>query len=196
HRWQGAWFDGRELYLLDPAPTMKTLGRVPRGSRHVAYRLSDLLIDGLHDDSVHAPRSLHDWMRSLGEQALGKGLLRRLELTVVTDTEFTTKHGDRRDTVILGLMNIVDGIYQGQLNVEITVGHVRHLADNGTLTMTVPTGSGGLLGAFRTYMTTGAGRNIPKGGLTHLFSGKDFDGSTAGVAFLDVLCSSSWGYGI
>lgn len=121
------------------------------------------------------------------------GATRELRVSIVTDTEFTTLHGGARDAVVAARINFADGVYSSQLGVEIVAPRIVHLTDNGTLTVT---DGSGLLNAFRSYMTTGAGASIPKGGLNHLFSGKDFNGSTAGVAFVGVLCSTGSGYGV
>ncbi|WP_395793122.1 M12 family metallo-peptidase, partial [Aquimonas sp.] len=45
---------------------------------------------------------------------------------------------------------------------------------------------------YRTYMFSGAGSSIPKGGVNHLFSGKNFDGSTLGVAYVGTLCDPEY----
>jgi hypothetical protein len=41
-------------------------------------------------------------------------------------------------------------------------------------------------------MFSGAGSSIPKGGVNHLFSGKNFDGSTLGVAYVGTLCDPEY----
>lgn len=200
-QWQGAWFDGNTLFLIDPAPSAKQLGRVPDHAAHVAYRLEDVVIEGLDHDIAGRPGGYVDWTRELATSLqVAKGGLKELELTVVTDTEFSTLHGSNRDAMVAGRLNVVDGIYRAQLSVQVSLTHLSHLTNNGPMTMTLASGGTSsnpdLLDTFRGYMRTGAGSTIPKGDLNHLFSGKDFDGSTAGVAFLSVLCSTSYGYAI
>jgi hypothetical protein len=201
-RWQGAWFDGQTLFLLDPVESAPSRDRLPPAASHVAYRLEDVVIDGLDHDMAGRPGGYTDWTRELALQfGAGKAGLKELELTVVTDTEFTAVHGaGNRDAVVAGRLNVVDGIYRAQLSVQVTLRTLRHLSNNGPMTMTLASGgtstSPDLLDTFQDYMLTGAGSSIPKGDLNHLFSGKDFDGSTAGVAFVGVLCSSSFGYAI
>nr|WP_282452962.1 M12 family metallo-peptidase [Lysobacter sp. CAU 1642] len=198
--WQGAWFDGKTVHFLDPAAAAKSIGSVPDGAGHVIYRMDDLVIEGLAHDSLPARSSYQSFIKDIGEYLpQAKATLRELNLTVVTDTEFTTLHGSNRDSIVAGRLNVVDGFYRAQLSVQIRLGTLRHLTDNGPLTMTLASGGSGeptLISTFRSYMSGGAGNSIPKGGLNHLFSGKDFDGSTAGVAYVGVLCSSSFGYAI
>lgn len=203
-RWSGAWFDGESLYLLDPAEAARDLGALPKGADHVVYRLDDVHMEGFEHDEATPRRRLDylDWVGHLGTSeptAHAKNGLRELRLTVVTDTEFSAQHGSNRDAVVLSRLNVVDGIYREQLRVQIALHHLRHLSDNGPLTLTLANSSDGsptLLTVFRSYMTTAPGNAIPKGGLNHLFSGKDFDGNIVGVAYRGVLCSSQFGYGI
>jgi hypothetical protein len=210
-RYSGAWFDGEELFLLDPVESVHEQLRQPAtASGYVAYRLRDLLFSGPIDEVVEVPDGAvksaglrMDYGEfgahlrgALASSAGSLAAVRQLRLTVVTDTEFSSLHGANRDAVVASRLNTVDGIYSDQFQTRIVIGELRHLSDNGTLNTTVVSGSDTLLSRFRSYMTSGAGSGIPKGGLNHLFSGKDFDGSTVGVAYVNVLCSSSYGYGI
>lgn len=208
----GAYFDGAELVLLDRAGAVTdSLGKGAPASSDtlVAYRLRDVELPGLIDDVVGVPgyslksrptrlsyaQFAQHLRPALGAEKLG-GPVRQLRVTLVTDTEFSSVHGSNRDAVVASRINVVDGIYSDQFQTLIVIGELRHLSDNGTLNTTVVSGSDSLLSRFRTFMTTGSGSSIPKGGLNHLISGKDFDGSTVGVAYLTVLCSSAFGYGI
>lgn len=210
--YSGAYFDGAELVLLDRAETVAAslMKRAPASADTLlAYRLRDVELPGLIDEVVTVPgyplktaparSSYAQFAQHLragaGTAKLG-GAVRQLRLTIVTDTEFSSVHGSNRDAVVASRINVVDGIYSDQFQTRIVVGELRHLSDNGTLNTTVVSGSDTLLTRLRTYMTSGAGSSIPKSGLNHLFSGKDFDGSTVGVAYLSVLCSTSFGYGI
>lgn len=210
--YSGAYFDGAELVLLDRADTLASslVKRAPTSpDALLAYRLRDVELPGLIDEVVTVPgyplkaapaRSDYaSFTRHLrgasGTEKLGAPV-RQMRLTVITDTEFGSVHGSSRDAVVASRVNVVDGIYSDQFQTRIVVGELRHLSDNGTLNTTVVSGSDTLLTRFRTYMFSGAGSGIPKGGLNHLFSGKDFDGSTVGVAYVATLCSTSFGYGI
>lgn len=208
-RFSGAWFDGDELFLIDPAEEVAELLQGAADSDHVVYRLSDLEMPAFGDDGIEtrdfAPRPGAGGKRmdyrafaghlgqALGEHADPKNVVRQLNVTLVTDTQFSTTHGANRDAVVATRMNVVDGIYSGQFQTRIAVSQLRHLTDNANMTAT---DGSTLLGQFRTFMTSGAGSSIPKGGLNHLLSGRGFDGSVAGVAYVNVLCSSNSGYGV
>jgi hypothetical protein len=203
-RWTGGFFDGRELYLLDAAEDVADLLPAPAApGSTVIYRFSDLVMPGLFDvvvpvDAAYpvpgGKRDYTTFAAHLGAVAgRGKGATRQLQLTVVTDVEYGTVHGANRDAVTTSRVNFVDGIYTAQLDVQVTATTVNNLSSNGAM---AATNGNTLLGEFRTFMTSGSGSGIPKGGLNHLFSGKDFDGSVVGVAYLSVLCSTSFGYGV
>lgn len=209
-RYTGAWFDGSELFLLDPVDEIRAqLKQSAAATGYVAYRLRDVEFEGPIDEVVEVPGAAakraglrFDYphfgahLRKSAPATILGTPIRQLRLTVVTDTEFTGIHGGNRDAVVASRLNTVDGIYSDQFQTRIVLGQLTHLASNGTLNTTVVSGSDSLLSRFRTYMTSGAGSTIAKGGLNHLFSGKDFEGSTVGVAYVNVLCSSSYGYGI
>ncbi|MCE3004019.1 MAG: M12 family metallo-peptidase [Xanthomonadaceae bacterium] len=204
-RWTGGFFDGKELYLVDAAVAVEDLLPAPAApGSTVIYRFSDLLLPSLFDEVIAVDPDYPvpggkrlDYAAFAGHLAaasgLGKGATRQLRLTVVTDVEYGTVHGANRDAVTASRVNFVDGVYTGQLDVQVTATTVNNLASNGAM---AATSGSTLLGEFRTFMTSGAGSGIPKGGLNQLFSGKDFDGNVVGVAYLGVLCSSSFGYGV
>jgi hypothetical protein len=215
-RWTGAWFDGTELYLLDPADALAGLlaTAAPQGS-DLVYRFSDLDLRGMCAvDSVSphyrakfaTPPRYQAFAQHLAATtgAAAKAAVRQLRVTLVTDTEFTGIHGvANRDAVVLARMAVVDGIYSNQVGTQIGIRHVEHLAANGTLDTNIGTGNDGLLNRFRLYMTSGAGSGIPKGGLNHLLTGKDIaiagtppNFGLAGIAYVNVLCSASFGYGL
>lgn len=215
-RWTGAWFDGRELYLLDPASALEDLlaTEAPTGS-DLVYRFSDLDLRGLcavesvsplYREKLSARPDYLAFARHLAGSSKGdsRNAVRQLRVTLVTDTEFTAIHGvANRDAVIAARMAVVDGIYANQTGTQIGIRHIEHLASNGTLNTSIGTGNDGLLNRFRLYMTSGAGSSIPKGGLNHLLTGKDIaiEGNPpnfglAGIAYINVLCSTAFGYGL
>jgi hypothetical protein len=212
-RWSGAWWDGTELFLLDPTDAVQTqLKSKADGAAHVAYRLSDIEMPSLLNDMVSLPgyalgaKSARTDYASFGRHLAASsvfdgaqpkgGPVRQMRITVVTDTEFSSTHGSERDAVVASRVNVIDGIYSDQLQTRIVLGELRHLSSNGTLNITAVSGEDTLLDRFRTYMFSGAGSSIPKGGVNHLFSGKNFDGSTLGVAYVGALCNTQFGYAI
>jgi hypothetical protein len=79
---------------------------------------------------------------------------------------------------MLSLLNVADGIYSQQIGVQFVLSEATGLTNNGTLTSTDPVE---LIVAFR---NTG----LPNPGVSHLFSGRDLQGSTVGIAYVGSLC--------
>lgn len=194
-QWSGLWYDGHQLRMLDPASKFNNAGAHVDPRQHVAYDLQDL--DSL-DFGMDAtfPTFLRNGLlapRASAHDRTQDATLKELKLTVVTDTEFTDMWGEDRDAMVASRLNIVDGLYRSQLGVRIALIHLEHLTDNGEMTTTNPYM---LFSLFRVAMRSAEFDHIPHLGLTHLFSGKNFDGGTAGVAKIGVLCNDVSGYAI
>jgi len=199
----GAFFDGRELYLLDQAggfalPT----ARAVEDDATLLMRFSDLQLDGLIDHGgvptglpQPPPSDYGAFVMELREFVRTEGMtLLSMPVTIVVDTFFQDRHGANTESVTLGRVNFVDGIFANHFGVGILLWHYEALTDNGTLTSS--DASTLLTNQFRSYMTSGAGADLPFQGLAHLFTGRDLDGNTVGIAYLNVLCSSFAGYGV
>jgi hypothetical protein len=200
--WSGGFYDGRELYLIDRAAGLE----LPQGQHAAAgetllYRFSDLDLGSilLHQPLPGGPRSptppdFLEFVSHLRELAVLDGDVSFvMPITVVTDTQFNASFGANTAATVASRSNFIDGIYASQLGTGILLFHHQPLTDNGTLT---GTGASELLNQFRQFMSSGAGSSIPFAGLAHLFTSRPRDGSIAGIAFLGVLCSSSFGYGV
>src|SRR6056297_3215809 len=204
-KFSGGFFDGDDLYLVDRAK-----GLAPAGSRAAAedaaivFRLSDLQLP-LHIDAsgVAVPGAetgaattggYDDFVDHLREVAVLEGTaMYAMPVTIVSDVEFSARHGGNAASVVAGRINFIDGIYTNQLGVGITLWHHEILSANGNLTAT---DASNLFSQFRSFMTSGAGSEIPFEGLAHLFTDGRPQGGTAGIAFLGVLCNRSAGYGV
>lgn len=221
-KYSGGFFDGEELYLIDQTGGFAGTGR--RGARAdqtIIFRFKDLESSILTDHggipvtegaarnskaSDYATFTSH--LREV--TALQGSAMMALPMTVVSDVQFTNRHGSNAASVVAGRINFIDGIYSSQLGVGITLVHHEILVDNDVLTSTDASTllagerddnfqliSGGQPG-FQQFMESGNGSDIPFQGLAHLFTGRDLDGNTVGIAFmgLGVLCNSSFGYGV
>lgn len=200
--WQGGLFDGEELYLVDQAGNMNLPGtaRVAPDTT-IVFRFSDLELSGIlgHEplvaeneadrDAAPSYQAFSDHLETAGKR---DGVF-EMPVTIVVDTAFATTHGQDVTAVVAGRMNLVDGIYLDQLGTGVGFYHLEILEDDGPL---VSTDAGDLLGEFRDFMASGAGSDIPFGGLAHLFTTRSRDGTVAGIAWLNALCSSAFGYGV
>lgn len=205
--WTGAVWDGTALWLLDPAhqhgARARSLGFDPDGS--VAFTLADIDLPGGFDDGSLAPGARADpashghghghAQRHMQPTAAlpapaPAGAQRFLRVTLVLDSEFQVRYGGNAAAVAAAVLNIVDGVYGSQVGVDVSLFHLRALAGNGTMTSS---NANSLLSAFRTFVSGG---NVPMAGVAHLLSGKDFDGSTVGLAYVGTVCNGGYATGI
>ncbi len=201
-RWSGGFFDGEELYLIDRPLGLRILsGHQPEPEQMLLYRFSDLDPGPLF---LHRPLEVSgqqqrsaDFMEFISHlrelTVLQGGAPLLMPITVVTDTQFNSAFGFNTAAVVASRTNFIDGLYSGQLGTGITLFHHEPLSGNGPLTAT---SASELLTQFRLFMSSGAGSNIPFQGLGHLFTGRSRDGGIAGIAYLGVLCSGGFGYGV
>ncbi|MDO6692095.1 M12 family metallo-peptidase [Aliiglaciecola sp. 3_MG-2023] len=186
----GAFYDGQDLYFVNYKSQLNAQLNNIESSKEVT---SDLLIYNAKDVSHSATCALEnsaiqsafsysgyiDELAQMTSEMASKEIL----ISLVADSEFET--GDPQDaaTEMLVEMNVVDGIFSEQVGVQVTVDDIRVLEDNGTLTMS---DAEDLIVAYRTYVAI----NYNNPGISHLFTGKDLDGSTIGIAYVGAVCNS------
>jgi hypothetical protein len=139
-----------------------------------------------------------------GEQGIGlpPGLigknhttLRTLQVATEADGQYYQAYGNPGlFNRIQGILNDVDGIYEDEINLSISITYQQAWPSVGgdpyTSLDAVTT-----LNQFRSWW------NANRGGTTrdtaHMFSGKDFNGGTIGIAWVGVICNSATlSYGI
>ncbi len=117
------------------------------------------------------------------------------QISVDADNEFYILNGSSVPNTTADITSIVNGmaaIYQSDANVTFQLGTVV-VRQSGTQPYTA-TDSGALLTTFRNEWNanqTGVVRDI-----AHLFTGKDLDGSTIGLAYVGVVCTTVNAYGL
>jgi hypothetical protein len=121
------------------------------------------------------------------------GAVEEIKIGIVSDYEFTEAKGvNNVDNEVFTRMNNVDGIFSSQLGVQITVEVIDTFADpDDPFTSTVPLTLLRELGDYRA--ATAAQRSQ---GLTFMFTGRDLDDRTAGIAYREALCNSGFGVGL
>ncbi len=188
--WVGAIEVGGKLWLMDPArqhPQLaKSLGVDAGGT--LVFAMSD--ISGL-DHVDHAGREVPMLPPGATLASPGSGSARSADTTtgtqyylgvsLVLDTEFQNHHGAQAESIAVAVLNIVDGFYQAQVNTQVYLYALQKLpAGNAGVTST---SANTLLDQFSVYVKSGG---VPFNGLAHLLSGKNFNGSTVGLAFVGV----------
>lgn len=208
---RGMIWDGRDLYVIELADAVRDASAAPiqaPGGSTVIFKLADTIIEngatfcGTADtagagsqkgsDAYRAMlKELHDMpaiMRAAGASV-------RLELSALGDAAFHDRFAseqEARDEILLRLNN-VDGIFSAQLGVEIqvpTLSIATDATDPFTAT-TVPETLLTELGKLRKNTASLRAR-----GLTHLFTGRNLDGNTVGIAYQDTLCRQEYGVGL
>jgi len=202
--WEGIVHSHGETWLIDRRDHLQSLLVQPQRSHslQVIYRADDLqFMQPIDSDGLSVPgRSIlysesmsgQDVLNQLAE-VLG-GDFEAMPFTVVADTEFINIHGSNSTAVIVSRVNLVDGIYSNQVGVGVQLQTLELLDSNGPMTSTAP---GTLLDQFGDFMSpSGAGGAIPHPGLAHLMTGKNLNGSVVGIAYVGVLCSQGFGFGV
>ena len=200
----GMIWDGKEIFVIDPSEDIAAAAAIDnkQKSRPMIYRLKDATWNARCALEPNL-RSLSDYDALLEElrsraQTLPQGqgelalpaAIKELSVAVVADPLFVQANSTDPQAAVVARMNVVDGIYAGQVGVQLKLSSVLPLNANGTLTSTAPST---LLGQFGNYT---AGGSFTNPGIAHLFTGRDLDGSTVGIAYLGSLCSSRFSVGV
>ena len=190
----GLIWDGKQMFAIE-APNDSALNT----NSPAIYRLADTYIEpgllgcGTTGEPGNAAATYQKLTGELDNViAQAPGAVEELSVGMVGDFEFTNSMGTGADAAILTRMNNVDGIYSEQLGVQITVQTLDTFSDsNDPFTTSVPDD---LLAELASYRVVTPTQNSQ--GLTHMFTGRNLESSTAGVAYRYALCSNRWGAGL
>jgi hypothetical protein len=189
---RGMLWDGSEMYIIEPVSDTTAI-----------FRLKDVVMKpgatscGTGSDAVainkgdEAYGSLLNELKSTPAIMQATGASRRLEISALGDMLFVNRYGTEakaRSEILLRLNN-VDGIFSQQLGVEIQVPTV-DLGDS----LSETTSASSLLDELSALRKRSP--NLYSRGLTHLFTGRNLDNETIGIAYLDGLCSQRFGAGL
>jgi hypothetical protein len=198
----GMMWDGTQLYAIEPASEVREAldaGSQVDPSQTLIFRLADVTMDtGATACATQSPATkASDAFAALASELKGAplvmqqaaGATRRLDVSALGDSRFRTRFGNEQAAreAILTRLNNVDGIFSSQLAIEIRVGSlsVPDAANDKLSSATVPNTLLRELAELR--------RRTPElrsQGITHLFTDRDLDGSTIGIAYLDSLCDN------
>jgi hypothetical protein len=191
----GLVFDGEALYALE-APG----DAIVDTNSPIAYRLADVtLAPGAMSCATGTAATSGSAMFKAVVSELDTGVAQApgadSEITVgaIGDSPFTSDKGSTAAADILARLNIVDVIFSEQLGVQIRVP-VIDIFDSADDPFTGTADPGLLLNEVRDYrFATASQRNQ---GLTHLYTGRNLDGTTVGIAYQGALCNSRFGAGL
>jgi len=126
---------------------------------------------------------------------------RQADVAIDADFEFFQQNGSNAGTTetdIRAIMTQVDGIYDAGLGVKLNISFLRvWAANNDPYTLTNANSDDGngnpvpnILSEFADNYDPSFGTSGPPArDLTHLFTGKDIDGTTIGIAYRGVVCN-------
>jgi hypothetical protein len=203
----GMLWDGAHVYAIAPSAQVQAQLVSPQqaAGETVIFRLSDVLIDSQSVScaagSVPQTQRASDAYDALVKEITRAGAQNklyasmRLELSALGDSPYLGRYAseqEARDAILLRLNN-VDGIFSSQLGVQIQVPTVQvHTPDSDPFSGATQASSLlGELAALRRNST-----ELRSRGLTHLFTGRDLDGTTIGIAYMDALCDPKHGVGL
>jgi hypothetical protein len=182
-----------EWLLVEP---MRNYDSTSGRSEMVVYRASDIepgaigtCATALAERIINAQEHLTPQMMEAG------GSISVAEVATEADYEYVAAFGNSAsaNNSILDIMNQVDGIYRTQLSISLQVVYQHAWATQADpYTSTAPST---MLNEFRSYWEVNFG-SMPYD-LAHMWTGKDMDGSTVGIAYVSVVCNArSYSYGI
>lgn len=133
---------------------------------------------------------------TLNALGLSSQASRVIELSTVADEQYVALKGSSAsaNAQILSTVNTADTLYNNQLDIEFSVLS-QNVAPNGSFTTSA---ANPLLAEFRSYGLSNSSFNSD---IVHLFTGRNLDGSTIGLAYLSEsgfcpLINANFGYGL
>lgn len=181
---------------------MHTLGGSPQSDRATSFSFSQMEapqcgVDHVHSESAITPDSLADMAMVQAVSAnydtlcadKVDGACLMMELELAFDQQFQSRFPDDHESRAGAILNMVEGFYADQFGIVFDTLSLTFLEDalfDGT------TDSGVLLDGItdmrgqREISFLESGQSI-----FHFVSGRDFDGSTAGLAWVGTVCSGS-----
>jgi hypothetical protein len=204
----GLIWDGTDLYVIEPTEAVRSSIVPPvdaSATKTVLFRLSDTILNagaGLCGTTATAERSALDSytelthelasLRTSGQLQKAADTALRVEISALGDAQFRAQFESDSaaiDQMLLRLNN-VDGIFAAELGIQVQVPTaVVHDAESDPLPATnTATNLLRQLASLRA-----ATPQLKARGLTHLFTGRDLDGTTVGIGYIDSLCDAEFG---
>ncbi len=200
-----------EVYTIEPKRNLvKTVSQSSK-KEMVMYRMSEVgtglppefcgmehdheedLIAHAHEGGTEEFDEMVSEMRAMSADLtiMESNGIKELRVGVIADYEYFAIHGADSSSKIQSLYNQIDGIYREELGIALNLTKItvfNDIADPYTDT----TDSYALLVEAGNYFSDSADFN--NNGLNQMISGKNFDGSTVGLAYVGTVCYSSKRY--
>ena len=206
-RWHGMISSAGELYIVAPAEEVQEFaapGLTMAKQGTVVFRLSDtysslgqsfcgseMSADTEVPTELDAYDKLVADLKTLQLASQAPGATKRLEVSALGDASFLQRFSSLSDAedAVLARLNNVDGIFTSQLGISVQVPSINvYTQDPASLsTSTSATTLLDSLGRLRANSP-----DLKARGVTHLFTGRDLDGTTVGIAYTKSLCDSRY----
>ena len=197
-RWQGIVSLSGTVYLIDSddgpltAEPVSSFQPVVCGAGHSGHREhAKALIDPDVHSALSAPAPQDVAFSSLCATTVD-GVCLLLEVEFVFDRLFQDEFGDNARAQAESLINMTEGFYRNDFNIIFDTITLELLSSD---VFSSTTDSGDLLDDIQNKKRNGQLGFVENDrALLHLVTGRNFDGDTAGVAFLNALCNR-FGFG-
>jgi hypothetical protein len=194
---EGAIWDGKEFYAVtryaNIAPFLTTpLSAAPEQT--VVYRLSDArnllpqdfcaLTAVAEAQDATTLDQYNAIVHAIEPGVIAPSITRQIEISLIADNAFQQAESTDPAAAMLARLNIVEGIFSEQLGLLVLATDVRlMMPEEDPFTSTKGTTLLEQLSAYRSATPAVRSR-----GLAHLMTGKDLDGTTAGIAYVRTAC--------
>ena len=199
---RGIIWDGIEMFAIE-APGDSLM----RTTTPVIYRLADVIIDpgsmtcGVESSPTNAMGTYNKLVRELAAAttttvAQGPGAVKEITVYAIGDYEFTTDMGGSvpAEMAIMTRLNNVDGYFSQQVGVQIRVPPTSIETHTDPVDPFTESDPGDLLDELSAYRDGSLTQEMH--GLTHLYTGRNFSSSTAGIAWVGGICDDNVGAGL
>lgn len=194
----GSLVDGKmtaTILLVQGAPMWGIQAVEGLDGEHVVYDAGDNLAQDTTCGVADSDHRDHDHDDRDAPQILLGQVQKVCEIGIDSDVEFYNKNGNSvaaTENDIENIMNAVEAIYDSQFGIlyEITTIIVRTQETDPYSS----TSSGTLLNQFQNHWNSSQG-SVQRD-VAHLFTGKNINGGTIGIAYLNVICNIGSAYGL
>ena len=182
-----------EWYYFEP---LQNFSPDADGADMVVYRRSDVRFEALGvcgTSLAHRIGEAHEQFEALALEAAAG--MNTAQVATEADYEYVTASGgaSAANDTILDVLNQADGIYSTELSVSLQV-----IYQHAWSTAADPyssTSPSAMLTEFRDHWN--ANFYMTPYDIAHMWTGKDMDGSTVGIAYLSVVCNArTYSYGV
>jgi len=198
-RVHGMLWDGKQMIAIAPADEVHT--NDASGAKTLIFRLADTVVDAAANSCAASMAAgsetgaeLFSTLKTeLNAKSATVSPSLRLQVSALMDEYFVKRYVSQGEAVdaLVARANNVDGIFTAQLGIDLEVAVVNIDSSSGDAALHSATKPTDLLSAVS--RTRAANPNLYATGITHLFTGRDLDGSTVGISYVGAVCSQRYG---